>query len=222
MRRWSRETPGFAFPQSTCGKIAAFSRTSALQSLPWVPKPAGCRAVSTWPAISAPGRCFCSDPGRPARPRGSSNASRMRRGSTCCTAKCFAALAGPRQAPRRAGARRKPVSHAMLHFFGVGVANVLGDVTHIAAGSPTFGPALEQLVFCELRAWLASMPATRGRSASGAPRTDPRSISSWATRSASRSRRRERSSAGYGVPASALERRVARRLTHRRSESARN
>ena len=182
--------PDWVFPQNNCGKIAVFSRTSALQSLPWVPKPAGCRAVSTWPAISAPGRCFCSDPGRPARPPGSGNASRMRRGSTCCTAKCFAALAGPRQAPRSAGrgrsatrptdhrrdpeapesarrrprpdgerlasdaavpartvreyfqgledtllatllrpfrpggARRKPVSHAMLHFFDVGVANV--------------------------------------------------------------------------------------------------
>ena len=43
--------------------------------------------------------------------------------------------------PFRPGrARRKPVSHAKLYFFDVGVANVLGDVTHIAAGSPTFRP----------------------------------------------------------------------------------
>ena len=66
------------------------------------------------------------------------------------------------------GARRKPVSHAKLYFFDVGVANVLADVTHIAAGSPTFGPALEQLVFCELRAWLAYA-------------RDPRPLSFWRT-----------------------------------------
>ncbi len=56
----------------------------------------------------------------------------------------------------------------MLHFFGVGVANVLGNVTHIAAGNPTFGPALEQLVFCELRAWLAYA-------------RDPRPLTFWRT-----------------------------------------
>ena len=60
------------------------------------------------------------------------------------------------------------MSHAKLYFFDVGVANVLADVTHIAAGSPTFGPALEQLVFCELRAWLAYA-------------RDPRSLSFWRT-----------------------------------------
>lgn len=68
--------------------------------------------------------------------------------------------------PRRA--RRKPVSHARLYFFDVGVANVLADVTHIAAGSPAFGPALEQLVFCELRARLGY---TR----------DPRPLTFWRT-----------------------------------------
>ena len=46
------------------------------------------------------------------------------------------------------------MSHAKLYFFDVGVANVLAGVTHVEAGSPTFGAALEQLVFCELRAWL--------------------------------------------------------------------
>ncbi len=84
------------------------------------------------------------------------------------------------------------MSHAKLYFFDVGVANVLGDVTHIAAGSPMFGPALEQLVFCELRAWLAyardARPLSFWRTADGSE-VD----SSWATRSASRSRRPERS-----------------------------
>ena len=51
--------------------------------------------------------------------------------------------------------RRKPTSHAKLYFFDVGVANVLAGITHVEAGSTTFGLALEQLVFCELRAWLA-------------------------------------------------------------------
>ena len=51
------------------------------------------------------------------------------------------------------------------------MANVLADVTHVTAGSPTFGLALEQLVFCELRAWLAyardSRPLTFWRTADG-------------------------------------------------------
>ena len=55
--------------------------------------------------------------------------------------------------PRRP--RRKPASHAKLYLFDVGVANVLSDTTRIEAGSPAFGRALEQLVFCELRACLA-------------------------------------------------------------------
>ena len=55
--------------------------------------------------------------------------------------------------PRRP--RRKPASHAKLYLFDVGVANVLADTTRIEAGSPAFGRALEQLVFCELRACLA-------------------------------------------------------------------
>ena len=55
--------------------------------------------------------------------------------------------------PRRP--RRKPASHAKLYLFDVGVANVLSETTRIEAGSPAFGRALEQLVFCELRACLA-------------------------------------------------------------------
>ena len=51
--------------------------------------------------------------------------------------------------------RRKPASHAKLYLFDVGVANVLSGTTRIEAGSPAFGRALEQLVFCELRACLA-------------------------------------------------------------------
>lgn len=50
---------------------------------------------------------------------------------------------------------RKPASHAKLYLFDVGVANVLSDTTRVEAGSPAFGRALEQLVFCELRACLA-------------------------------------------------------------------
>ena len=86
----------------------------------------------------------------------------------------------PPFSPRRAG--RKPVSHAKLYFFNAGVANVLAGVTRIEACGTAFGPALEQLVFCELRAWLASMRATLGRSPSGAPRTDRRWTSSSETR----------------------------------------
>ena len=67
--------------------------------------------------------------------------------------------------------RRKPVSHAKLYFFDVGVANVLASTTHIEVGSPAFGPALEQLLFCELRSWLAytrdHRPLTFWRAADG-------------------------------------------------------
>ena len=45
---------------------------------------------------------------------------------------------------------------------------MLADVTHITAGSPTFGPALKQLVFSELRAWLAYA-------------RDPRPLTFWRT-----------------------------------------
>ena len=55
--------------------------------------------------------------------------------------------------PRRP--RRKPASHAKLYLFDVGVANVLAGTTRVEAASPAFGRALEQLVFCELRACLA-------------------------------------------------------------------
>ena len=47
---------------------------------------------------------------------------------------------------------RKTGSLAKLRRGGV---NVLSDTTRIEAGSPAFGRALEQLVFCELRACLA-------------------------------------------------------------------
>lgn len=52
--------------------------------------------------------------------------------------------------------KRKAYSSAKFYFFDVGVANVLkrtaGD---IVPGHADYGAALEQLVFCELRAWLA-------------------------------------------------------------------
>ena len=63
-------------------------------------------------------------------------------------------------------ARRKPVSHAKLYFFDVGVANVLAGRTRIEDRSAAFGRALEHLIFCELRAWLAY-------------RRDPRSLRFW-------------------------------------------
>lgn len=68
--------------------------------------------------------------------------------------------------PRKA--RRKPVSRARLFFFDVGVANALASAGEIRAGGPSFGPALEQLVFCELSAWLAYA-------------RDPRPLSYWRT-----------------------------------------
>jgi predicted AAA+ superfamily ATPase len=63
-------------------------------------------------------------------------------------------------------ARRKPVSHAKLYFFDVGVANVLAGRTRIEDRSAAFGRALEHLIFCELRAWLAY-------------RRDPRALRFW-------------------------------------------
>ena len=68
--------------------------------------------------------------------------------------------------PKRAS--RKPVSHAKFYLFDVGVANVLAGITRIEAGSAAFGRALEQLVFCELRARLGY-----GR--------DPRPLTFWRT-----------------------------------------
>lgn len=59
----------------------------------------------------------------------------------------------PPFAPRKA--HRKPVARAKLFFFDVGIANALASMGEILPGSPTFGPALEQLVFGELSAWLA-------------------------------------------------------------------
>ena len=65
-------------------------------------------------------------------------------------------------------ARRKPVSHVKLYFFDAGVANALAGVTRIDPSGAAFGPALEQLVFCELRAWLAYA-------------RDPRPLTFWRT-----------------------------------------
>ena len=65
-------------------------------------------------------------------------------------------------------ARRKPVSRAKLFFFDVGIANALASMGRILPGSPMFGPALEQLVFCELSAWLAYA-------------RDPRPLTYWRT-----------------------------------------
>ena len=72
----------------------------------------------------------------------------------------------PPFSPRKA--RRKPVSRSKLFFFDVGVANALASMDRIQPGSPMFGPALEQLVFCELSAWLAYA-------------RDPRPLSYWRT-----------------------------------------
>ncbi len=70
----------------------------------------------------------------------------------------------------RAG-KRKPVSRAKLFFFDPGVARTLASIGEIRPGSPPFGPAVEQLVFCELRAWLAyardPRPLTWWRTADG-------------------------------------------------------
>ena len=67
--------------------------------------------------------------------------------------------------------RRKPASRAKLYFFDVGVANLLAGITRVEAGSPAFGLALEQLIFCELRAWLSyardARPLTFWRTADG-------------------------------------------------------
>lgn len=65
-------------------------------------------------------------------------------------------------------ARRKPVARAKLFFFDVGVANALGSRGEILPGGPAFGAALEQLVFCELSAWLAYS-------------RDPRPLTYWRT-----------------------------------------
>lgn len=59
----------------------------------------------------------------------------------------------PPFAPRKP--HRKPVSRAKLFFFDVGIANALASMGEILPRSPMFGPALEQLVFCELSACLA-------------------------------------------------------------------
>ena len=63
-------------------------------------------------------------------------------------------------------ARCKPVSHAKLYFFDVGVANVLAGRTRIEDRSAAFVKALEHLIFCVLRAWLAH-------------RRDPRRLRFW-------------------------------------------
>jgi predicted AAA+ superfamily ATPase len=54
----------------------------------------------------------------------------------------------------RHGLKRKPVSTAKFYFFDVGVANALMRRGEIQPGSELYGPALEHLVFLELRAYL--------------------------------------------------------------------
>jgi predicted AAA+ superfamily ATPase len=49
--------------------------------------------------------------------------------------------------------KRKPASHAKFYLFDVGLSNVLAGRTEVEPGTPSFGRALEHLVFCELRAW---------------------------------------------------------------------
>lgn len=53
------------------------------------------------------------------------------------------------------GRARKPVSRGKFYFFDVGVANALAGVTALDDHTTEYGRALEQLVFSELRAWLA-------------------------------------------------------------------
>jgi len=50
--------------------------------------------------------------------------------------------------------KRKPASHAKFYFFDVGVANALIGITELVPGTELYGRAFEQLVFCELRAYL--------------------------------------------------------------------
>lgn len=51
--------------------------------------------------------------------------------------------------------KRKPVSHGKFYFFDGGVANTLAGITALPEKTKLYGKALEQLIFQELRAWLA-------------------------------------------------------------------
>lgn len=50
--------------------------------------------------------------------------------------------------------KRKPVAKSKFYLFDVGVTNSLLKRTNIEPASELFGKALEQLIFCELRAYL--------------------------------------------------------------------
>ncbi len=73
--------------------------------------------------------------------------------------------------PWRQGTKRKPVSSAKLYFFDVGVARVLAQRKPAQAESREWGLALEQLIFQELRAWVAydgqNRPLTYWRTTDG-------------------------------------------------------
>lgn len=75
----------------------------------------------------------------------------------------------PPFAPRRP--KRKPASRGKLFFFDAGVANTLASMGRIVPGSPPFGAAVEQLLYCELTARLAysrdDRPLTWWRTADG-------------------------------------------------------
>ena len=49
--------------------------------------------------------------------------------------------------------KRKPASHAKFYLFDVGLSNVLAGRIEVEPGTPSFGRALEHLVYCELRAY---------------------------------------------------------------------
>lgn len=57
--------------------------------------------------------------------------------------------------PWRKGTKRKAVSSSKLYFFDLGVARTLAQRRPPNPGSAEWGLALEQLIFQELRAWLA-------------------------------------------------------------------
>ncbi len=63
---------------------------------------------------------------------------------------------------------RKPVSHGKFYLFDNGVAHALAGTIHTAPTGDRYGPALEHLVFTELRAWLSL-------------RHDPRPLRFWRT-----------------------------------------
>jgi len=64
--------------------------------------------------------------------------------------------------------KRKPVSHGKFYFFDTGIAHALAGITRLDEFTPTYGKALEHLIFTELRAWLAY-------------NRDPRKLGFWRT-----------------------------------------